>query len=455
MTIALRRRAVPRQREETPSTKPVISGGLVFFLTTIALNASNFGFQIFVSRVLGPPTYSALSALLAVLAIAGVPLSALQLSSAAAQARLDGPADATRTLRRVLLVATATALVVLLFHGGIDSYLQLKTVWPLAWVCLWLVFATLSAVPQGLLIGQGRFTMLGVTALMGGGLGRLAAGVITSELGLGVSGGTAATAIGQGITLALLLTATRGGGLARPLLLLSAAEGALSTAALAGVAVLDAIDTVLARHTLDSVQSGYYAAASTAGRIALFAPGAVAVLAFPRFVRAAERGESDRRDLLVALAAVAVIGFAVVVVVLAAPRLVIQLLFGDEYLPARQELVLLAPAGALLGCLALATYYHLARGSGFALAAWVGAAAIAGAEARVPLVGHDLAAGVLIVVVAVSFVSLTWALVPHGPLPTARRRGSGRRATATAAAAVSGAETGAIVGPGLLDESVG
>ncbi len=61
---------------------------MLFFLATAALNASNFGFQVLLSRVLGPQSYSALLALLALLVIAGVPLSALQLSCAAAQARL-------------------------------------------------------------------------------------------------------------------------------------------------------------------------------------------------------------------------------------------------------------------------------------------------------------------------------------------------------------------------------
>lgn len=460
MTVLLRKSAPPSP-DEAAALLPDAGhggggggGGLVFFLATAALNASNFGFQVFVSRVLGPDIYSALSALLALLVIAGVPLSALQLSCAAAQARLPGPADPSRVLRLVLVVGIGTGFVLFAAQAGVNGFLQITSVWPLAWLCVWLVLAALSAVPQGLLIGQSRFTTLGVTALLGAGLGRLLFGAAAAELDLGVSGGMAATAIGQGLTLALLLAAVRARGPAsRPTLHLSAAEGALSTAALTGLAVFSAVDTVLARHTLDAGESGYYAAAATGGRIALFAPGAIAVLAFPRFVRSAERGTSDRRDLLVALAAVAGVGLLVVVAVVAVPRLIVDLIFGAQYRPAVHQLTVLAPAGALLGCLALATYYHLARGSAFALASWVGAAAVAGAEGRVSLSGDDLALAVLTIVGTLTIASVAWALVTTAPLSAGKRTTTSRRGTATAAAAVLGGETGAVVAPGIASET--
>jgi O-antigen/teichoic acid export membrane protein len=461
MPVALRRGlpGIHRRKSITPcaASGPSVAvpprsgrGGIVFFLATIALNGLNFGFQVFVSRVLGPTNYSALSALLALLTIASVPLSAIQLSCASAQTRLPGAADPRRIIRVVGVAGLIAAATLIAAEPVVDGFLQLTTVVPLLWLCGWLVLAAVSAVPQGLLIGQSRFTVLGLTALLGGGLGRLTFGISTAALHLGVSGGMAATTLGQGLTLLLLLLATRAkGGEERPELTLSAAEGALSTAALSGLAVFTAVDPVLARHTLDSIHSGYYSSAETAGRIALFAPGAVAVLAFPRFVKAAETGKSDRRDLLLALAGVAGVGVAVVLVVLAVPQLVIDVLFGTAYRPAVHQLEILAPAGALLGCLTLATYYHLARGSSFALAAWVGTAAIVGAEARTQLSGDDLAAAVVITVGVLAVTSLGWAFVTKAPLSASKQSTTGRRGTATAAAALTGAETGAVVAPGV------
>lgn len=429
-------------------------GSLVFFAATAALNVVNFGFQVLVSRVLGPSTYSALSALLALLVIAGVPLSALQLACAAAQARSGAPTDARRVLQVVLGVGAGTSLLLLVAESPLDDFLQIDSVWPLAWLCCWLVLAALSAVPQGLLIGQSRFTALGLTALAGAGLGRLLFGGVFAVLDLGVAGGMAATALGQGLTLVLLLRATRARGAGvRPALRLSAAEGALSTAALMGLAAFAAVDTLLARHTLSAADSGYYAAAATGGRIALFAPGAIAVLAFPRFVRGAEQGESGRRDLLLALTAVGGVGLLVVIAVAIAPRLVIDALFGSDYRPAVHDLTVLAPAGALLGCLTLSTYYHLARGSAFALAAWVGVAAVAGAEARVSLAGGDLAVTVLAVVGILAGASIAWALATPAPVSADKRATTGRRGTATAAAAVLGGETGAFGAPGVAGEA--
>ncbi len=426
-----------------------VSGGLIFFLATAALNASNFGFQVFVSRALGPDVYSALSALLALLVIASVPLSALQLACASAQARLEGPADATHVLRAVALAGALASLALLLTHGVVGGYLQIDSIGPLWWLCAWLVLATLSAVPQGLLIGQSRFTALGVTALVGAGLCRLGFGAFATELNLGVNGGMAATAMGQCVTLLLLMRAVRAPHTPRRTRLrLSAMEGAQSTFALTGLAVFSAVDTVLARHTLTATASGYYSAAATGGRIALFAPGAIALLAFPRFVRSAERGGDNRRDFGLALAGVAGVGLLVVIAVLAVPRLIITLLFGAAYIPATHQLTILAPAGAMLGCLGLATYYHLAHGSGLAFASWVGAAALAGAEARVRLQGDDLAMAVLITATVFAVVSVVAAFVS----PSMRfARGTSRvgRARGAAAAAVAGGESGIVVPPDL------
>ena len=425
----------------------------MFFLATAGLNAANFGFQVLVSRVLGPSTYSALSALLALLVIAGVPLSALQLSCAAAQARLDRPADAARVIQLVGLFSGFAALLVLAAHKAVDGFLQITSVWPLVWLCGWLVLAALSAVPQGLLIGQSRFTSLGLTALVGAGLGRLVVGGIAAGLHLGVSGGMASTAIAQGLMLVLLLMVVRvHRRQSRPRLQLSAADGALSTAALTGLAVFSAIDTVVARHTLPAVESGYYAAAATGGRIALFAPGAIAVLAFPRFVRSAESATSGRRELFLSLSAVAGVGVAVVSTVVLIPDVIVRVLFGAAYLPAEHQLAILAAAGGLLGCLTLATYYHLARGSAFALAAWVGAAAVLGAVARTTLSGDQLAAFVLTVVALLTLTSVGWAFSSTAPPSARRQRTTSRGGTATAAAAVLGGESGALVPPGLVGD---
>jgi len=148
----------------------------------------------------------------------------------------------------------------------------------------------------------------------------------------------------------------------------------LAVLALGGFWVLGSEDTVLARHYLPAHSAGIYAAAATAGRIALFLPGAIATIAFPQF--SVERGRSEvaRRALRWSLAATAVIGLLGAVVLVVAPSLVIELLFGSKYLAGVGALRLLALEAGMLGVVSLLVFFHLARQSLQSLVPWIGAA---------------------------------------------------------------------------------
>lgn len=381
----------------------------MYLVATTVVSGAGFLFHVIISRLLGPDQYSALGALLSLLAVIGVPLSAVQLSCARAQARDPERTHLGAAMRIVTLAGAGCALLLVAMGGAVRHFLHLPSLWPVLWLALWVLLAVVCTVPEGVLIGQTRFRVLSL-ALLAGAATRIALGVVLGHEHAGISGAMAATVGAQLATLAVTwhsLAPVRATG--QPLRL-TAADGLLTVGAMTGLAVFAAIDTLLARNGLPERESGYYAAASTAGRIALFATGAVSLLAFPRFVRRLQRGETARHELLVSLLAVTTLGAMVVGCLVLAPTSVVRVLFGREYLPAVAELVPLGVTGALLGCLTLITYHHLARGSHFALVSWVGAAAVLGAAAGLDLTRHNLALVTLVVVALTSAISLTWSL---------------------------------------------
>jgi hypothetical protein len=195
-------------------------------------------------------------------------------------------------------------------------------------------------------------------------------------MGLGLEGAVAASVVGQVVTTVLQVPRLRHeltGWRGTQRVGVGGRQALLSLAALGGYGVLMSMDSVLARHYLPSREAGWYTAAATAGKIALFLPAAVATLAFPRFAVGDGRSREARSTLHLAFPAVLAIGLLAAVVMLGLSRLVMSLLFGASYHGAAGAVGILGVEAMLLGLVSLLVYFHLARRSTTSLLCWGGA----------------------------------------------------------------------------------
>ncbi|MHB1739705.1 MAG: glycosyltransferase [Actinomycetes bacterium] len=381
---------------------------MAFFVATALVNVSNFGFHVIVSRLLGPGSYGGLSTLLIGVLIASVPLGAVQLAATQAQARTTREAS----IRWITLAGTGGGVLGLVALSGVspglERFFHLSSPVPVVLLGVWFLLAAPSAVAMGILIGQRSFRVAAL-AVLAGALVRLGAGAVLGAVGLGISGAVLATDTGQLASLIVLLVPLRA-QLVDPIresVRLTWTESTLSLAALSGLAVLGGVDTLLARHLMPATSAGYYAAAATAGRIALFAPGAVALIVFPRFVAQHQKGGVSPRVFLQALALVCALGLGAAAVLGVAPSLVVGVLFGHGFAASTGEVAILGLAGAGLGILSFLTYFHVARHSLVALLPWAGAAlVVASASDMRELMPHGLAILMTLTVGVCAAVSL-------------------------------------------------
>ncbi len=347
-------------------------GGLVFVGASLAVGLSNFVFHLVLSRLLGPANYGAFGALLNVTAVATVPLNAVSVTVAQSVARRPDPAQVPPLGRLLRLAVVAGALATALWLAAtptLDRFFHLRT--PDATVVLgfWLLVAVPGAVLEGVVLGQRRFAVAGAGQLAGT-LVRLTSGVALVLLGLGVEGGMAAT-----VAAALAIVAAYGWALRRELwargrFVPRASEALLSTVALGGAALLTSIDAWLARHFLAPHAAGLFVAAATAGNIALFLPGAITLVYFPRLAASRGSGPEARQALARATGLVALVGLGSAGVMALFPGLVVGVLFGPAFANARGALGLVALADAGIAVAGCFVYYQVARGSPLALAAW-------------------------------------------------------------------------------------
>ena len=389
----------------------VLSSGLVVAVGTGLGNVLAYGFNLALSRGLGPQGYAQLGTLLAVFLIGSVPGMAVQAVSARRLAvTFDGPPEAQVELCRRLRVraSAAGAAVAVLFVAvapAISVMLPSVTTAGVAWTGVSLAAFTVFSGYLGLAQGTRLFGTM--TLLF------LAAHTIRLVIGVAAAGaGASPTAVMAAQTGAWALAAVAGHFMLRDMTDLSrltARDGVADLAGLGtagsfeempppanipaprtepdpgprraapgytaellracgglgGIIILANLDVLLAGRYLSDGDLGRYNTAALIARAAFFAPSFVAILAYPRLARAEER----RRALLLSLLITAVFGVCGVLLVAVGGDPLIKAAFGAKYADSAGSFDLgahgwlFAALGALLALVNLALLDGVARRS--------------------------------------------------------------------------------------------
>jgi O-antigen/teichoic acid export membrane protein len=176
--------------------------------------------------------------------------------------------------------------------------------------------------------------------------------------------------------------------------------------ALIAFASLTNTDVLAAKTLLSAHDAGLYASAALLGKIALYAPSALALVLLPKVTVRLERGIDVRGPALLTMAATVATGAVVTLAILAAPSGVVSIVFGSEY---RAGFWLAAPIAAVMTMNALLqVHLMMALASGERATIWL----VAGATA-VQIVGMATLARSAGAVVAVSAVATGVAILGH------------------------------------------
>jgi O-antigen/teichoic acid export membrane protein len=398
----------------------VLSSGLVVAVGTGLGNVLAYGFNLALSRGLGPHGYAQLGTLLAVFLIGSVPGMAVQAVSARRLAvTFDGPPEARvelcRRLRvRAMAAGAAVAVLFLAVAPAISVLLPSVTTAGVAWTGVSLAAFTVFSGYLGLAQGTRRFGTMTVLFLAAHST-RLVIGVAAAQAGasptavMAAQTGAWALAAVAGHFLLRELTDLSGlaadtglegldgtGGLGRP----GARDGAGSVeemppaasipaprgepdlgprrpapgysaellracGGLGGIIILANLDVLLAGRYLSDGDLGRYNTAALIARAAFFAPAFVAILAYPRLARAEER----RRALLLSLLITAASGVCGVLLTALGGDRLIKAAFGTKYTDSAGSFDLgahgwlFASLGALLALVNLALLDGVARRS--------------------------------------------------------------------------------------------
>lgn len=400
--------------------------GLLVLIASFAGHAGNYLFYVVAARMVTPPEFAAVSALIAFGTMTWMPVNGVQMSVTrnVAVLRTSGtPGELSAYLRqqgrRIGIAALVLAVAIAALSPLLAHRLHLGSAQPVLLAAMWIGTTCVLLVLTGAIQGMERFGY--VAFALAGPLGALRPLLLPlCLLAAGMSGSMwamlAATLIGLAVMLPPVVRAAKPTPTTAP-----ASTNTLATMiGLLAFSSLTNVDLLVAQATLPEHDRALYAGAVLLGKVALFAPAALAMVLLPRAAAALERGESADSAVLKTLALTGGAGLAVTLALWLMPTWVLTVTFG----PAYGESKPLLPALALVMTGAAVLWVHLtfaiARKSGrmvvglvaAAVGHWVLLAVFHGSAWEV-ILASGIAVGSALVVVEVGSRSGTLRMLLH------------------------------------------
>lgn len=353
-----------------------VSAAGIMLVATVVTNGANYAYSLIMGRQLGPQLFGEFTALLGVLMILSVASQSVQTvvaRYATALRREGGPERvvdfARRLMWRLTLIGALGFMLWIPLSFPLASALQIDSAVPVICAGSALVLGFSLPVIWGAYQGEQSFRLLG-TNMCALAIGRLVIGVGLVALGASVAGAIGAIAIATAVAFALAYPSVSrargsGGGSAParervgPPARALVAYGLPTTLGLAAWTLLTNLDVVIVKAAATSTEAGYYGAAATIGKIALFLPLALGLVIFPKAAARHVAGIDSR--ILMRRTGQAVVAASIVLVGICAVEgeLALELMFGDSYAPAAD---LVVPVVGAMCCFALTNvmlFYYL------------------------------------------------------------------------------------------------
>lgn len=315
--------------------RPGVRSGLLVLLASFAGHAGNYLYYVVAARMTGVEQFAEISAMIGLATIAFMPFNGLQVAAARDVARMTAVRDAggvsgyvRSLLRRTGSVVVPGVLVLAAASPFLTSWLKLETSWLVILTAVWIALGSTLIVVTGVVQGQQRFGL--VAAVLAGPLGLLRVVLLAPALlAVGLSGSILAMVLAAVLGLVLVAGPLRAAAAPAPDRSTLFRPGQAVVALLA-FSSLTNLDLLVAKAALPAAEAGAYSGAVLLGKIALFAPGALALVLLPRAAALLAEGRSADRTVLATVAVTAASGLAVAGL-LVLPVNPVALTFGDDF----------------------------------------------------------------------------------------------------------------------------
>jgi O-antigen/teichoic acid export membrane protein len=322
--------------------------GLTVLIASFVGHGGNYLFYVIAARMVTPTQFAAISALIAFGTIAQMPINGIQAAVARDVAILktagtDGELSAylRRLGRRIGITCIAVFALVAGLSSVLADRLHLGSPQPVILAAVWIAAMVLLLVLTGITQGMERFGY--VAFALAGPLGALRPLLLPlCVLAAGMAGSMWAMILAAVTGLLVMIRPTAGAIRVTPATAPPMPSIIMTMIAMLAFSSMTNADLLFAQASLSETDRAHYAGAVLLGKIALFAPAALAVVLLPRAAAALERGERAEQAVLKTIGLTAACGLAVAGLLWAMPTWVLTSTFGPEYAASKPYMVPLA-----------------------------------------------------------------------------------------------------------------
>lgn len=332
----------------------LLGSGALLLLSTLFVNIGNYAFNLAAGRMVNPAVFGEISLLVTLLLAVSFVAIAFQLTSSRF-------VTAHTYLTRVAWQGgVGLAVLLALLALPLQQFFQLSSTWPLLLIALSIPVYFAMSVGRGSLQGQLTYNRLAGTYQIEMWV-RLLVGLSLLALGWG----------GNGIAVALLISLlacywyTRKQSIPVSENPNSAEQKQIitffTTTLLYELSqiLINNSDVLMVKHYFNSHDAGLYTSLSLIGRIVYFGTWSVVMVLFPKVVEQRRKGLSTSTLFWGGLAIVGLVSASIVLACLLFPQLIVNLLFGNQYVAASTYLWTYALATSFFALANVFVYYYL------------------------------------------------------------------------------------------------
>ncbi|MBU3956776.1 oligosaccharide flippase family protein [Patescibacteria group bacterium] len=349
----------------------LIAGSAILFAGNMFANFGNYLYHLLMGRMLGPIDYGILASLISFSYLISIPVNSLSLVVVKYVSALRGKKDFGTIFyfyswlnKKLVIFSLAGFLLLIIISPLIASFLHLKSILPLLLIITSSLVGVYFMVNVTTLQGFLRFGLMSISGAVQVVL-KLGIAVLLVYLGWKVLGAVLAFLVSA--LIGYLLTAffvrrlferkkERKKTINSQEIVRYAVPVFFSTLAFTS---LYTTDIVLVRHFLPAQEAGFYAALATLGKIIFFASSPIIMVMFPMVSERHANGKKYINLLSLSLGLVLLTCLGISGIYFLFPKLMINILYGRQYLSASPYLFLFAIFLSLYSLSSLLVNFYL------------------------------------------------------------------------------------------------
>lgn len=349
---------------------PLFIGSAILLIGSTSVNILNYLNHLIMGRLLGPPIYGELEALISLSGLLGVIPGSISLvvikyvSAAQNEEEINNLISWMRS--KVFQFSLIFFILIIILSPIIKSFLHIEKMIYIILIAIITFFSIPTLLNRSILQGLLKFKEMIISVLIENGI-KFVVGVILVYSGYRVGGAmagfTLAAIVGWYLTNIYLVDRIRKKTKLPPKI--KSMIWYTIPVIIQSIALTSfySSDLVLVKHFFPSHDAGIYAALSTLGKIILFGSGPIGAVMFPLVSQRYSRGYEYRKIFIYSFLATLVFAIFVVIIYWLFPQFAINLLFGSAYLEATNFLVWFGIFITLFTLSSLLISLHLSLGN--------------------------------------------------------------------------------------------